>query len=241
MTAISRAQMCVATMTAATHDDGAELVESLRVLSGVGLPVFVTDAGSPASFVAAIRQLDGVDVEVVDRGSLCVQIVASLTRAARRQTARVLYTEPDKLDFFRAHLPRFLTNADEYPDAGVVLAARSADAFSTFPETQKTAEHALNTLCGTMTGADTDYSYGPFVLHRDLIQHLDTIPADLGWGWRPFVFALAARRGLSISSVVGNYECPLSQRNESSDDRLHRMRQLAQNVTGLVLAAGEAL
>jgi hypothetical protein len=63
-----------------------------------------------------------------------------------------------------------------------------------------------------------------------------SIADDAGWGWRPFVFALAARMGLGVTLLEGDYLCPPDQRGEDAGERLHRIRQLQQNVRGLILA-----
>ena len=231
----------VATMTRATADSGELLLESMRCLSCAGLSVAVTDAGSPGGFVEALRRLRGIDVQVLERGTLSDQIVASVTRAALRQTARVLYTEPDKLLFFTDHLPAFLGRVRNGPEAAVTLAARSRESFATFPSTQRLAEQSLNALCGSITGFGTDYCYGPFVLSRDLVRDVTAMPGSLGWGWRPYLFASASRRGMPIAAVTGDYVCPVADREERADDRIHRMRQLAQNVMGLVQAAERTL
>ena len=60
------------------------------------------------------------------------------------------------------------------------------------------------------------------------------------WGWRHFVFATAARAGYKIRHVVGDYPCPPDQREENDAERLHRLRQLQQNIQGLLLGMDEA-
>jgi hypothetical protein len=231
--------IAVATITLARQPSEERLLlSSLEALSRVGLRVAVADGGSPAPFVKALRQLPGLKVRVVrEPRSLLRQVRTAFDCAREWRTKALLYTEPDKEDFFSTHLVRVLRESLEGNFAhGVSVAARSPEAFLTFPVTQRLTEDVLNRLCGALTGVHTDYSYGPFVLEPRMADYLDTLPDDIGWGWRPFVFALAGRLNHPVSSVVGDFVCPEADRAESAADRTHRMRQLAQNVAGLVRA-----
>jgi hypothetical protein len=227
------------------------LLSSLEALSRLGLRVAVADGGSPAAFVDAVRALPGFEVVTApERRSLLAQVRAALAHARGWNPSALLYTEPDKHGFFSQHLADFLQQAGARGEAevreeaaeadasgGVIIAARSPAAFKTFPLTQRVAEEAGNRLCEVATGIATDYFYGPFLMAPVLADHLDALPDDVGWGWRPFVFAVAKRLGVPVSSVAGDFHCPETDREESVADRVHRMRQLSQNVEGLIRAA----
>lgn len=116
---------------------------------------------------------------------------------------------------------------------------RSDASFATFPATQRDAESTINRLTADTTGAPGDYSYGPFVMRRELVPLLSRVPAEIGWGWRHYIFAMASRQGYRVSHVVGDYRCPADQRADDGGQRVHRLRQLAQNVQGLVLALAQ--
>ena len=70
---------------------------------------------------------------------------------------------------------------------------------------------------------------------RKLATKLTQIPADLGWGWRHFTFAIARRLGYAVTLVEGDYSCPVDQRDEDDAGRAHRDRQLRDNLRGLAL------
>jgi hypothetical protein len=236
-------ELAVATITLAREPpEEPLLLSSLGALSRLGLRVAVADGGSPAPFVDAIRALPGFEVITTpEPRSLLVQVRAALAHARQWGTRALLYTEPDKLDFFSNGLEQFLKQAAT-PDApdephGVTIAARSPEAFMTFPLTQRVAEEACNRLCEAATGVATDFFYGPFVMAPALADHLDALPDEVGWGWRPFVFVVAKQLGLPVRSVAGNFRCPEADRDESVADRVHRMRQLSQNAEGLIRAA----
>jgi len=227
--------VAIATMTRPRDDrEAALIVRALARLSRTSLPIAIADGGSPPRFVDAIRQLSGVTLVPPQRPGLVGQVQGSLTAADETGRPYLLYTEPDKRGFFDGGLMDFVRRAPT--NSGVVLAARSASAFQTFPPFQRLAEAAANELCGSVVELDTDFFYGPFLLHRRLMAAVARAPQTLGWGWRPFVFAIAHRLGFPIATVVGDYRCPRGQRQEDDGDRRHRVRQLAENAAGLIAA-----
>lgn len=235
-------EVAVATMTWAR--DAAEeglLRESLPLLAGLGAPVFVTDGGSGEGFTRFLRSLPGFEVcEPLERGPWA-QAGRSLRAAGASGRRFILYTESDKAGFFGAGLREFITEAGGGDDVGVVLASRSEGSFETFPEFQRMTEGALNRCCAEVVGRRFDFSYGPFLLNRELVGGLEAAPQDLGWGWRTYAFGLARRLGYRVESVVKDLPCPPGQRVDDARERLYRMRQLSRGVDGLVEAAAADL
>ena len=211
------------------------LGESLTVLSQAGIPVFVTDGGSSPAHQDLVQRLP--NVSFFEAKGLWAQAKKSLTEARLAGARTILYTEPDKLHFFRQHLPALLASSKWDEGSGVVLAARSAKAFASFPPFQQMTETIINRCCEELTGYRTDYLYGPFLFNADLLPHLDALPETCGWGWRSFLFAKAHLLGYKLVAVEGDYFCPPEQRADDQTERVYRMKQLAQNMDGLVLAA----
>jgi hypothetical protein len=233
---MNRHDLSIATITLARDPQEQHLLRgALPALAAFGQPVDVTDGGSPAAFVEFLRGIPAFDVRQSGDG-LFRQVRQSLGSARTRATPFVLYTEPDKLAFFESGLAPFVDAADDDPGVGIVLPARSPASLATFPAFQQFTERTLNRSCAELTGVEADYSYGPFIVRRELIDELEGVPSDIGWGWRPFLFARAARRGLRIDTVAGEFVCPLEQRVDDRSERLHRLRQLRQNLDGLLLA-----
>jgi len=227
---------------ARTPAERALLERALRRLADGRRLVAVADGGSGKTFVDAVGALAATTVVPAEgRPGLLVQVKASLRAAVATGARAIVYTEPDKEDFFNGGLDRFLRAAAALEDGGVVLAARSASSFATFPETQRYTEGVINTLCGEYTGVPGDYSYGPFSLDRRLVPHVLALTEDVGWGWRPFAFGLARRLGLRVDLIEGDYVCPAQQRAEAAAERLHRIRQLEQNLRGLILSQTTAI
>lgn len=212
---------------------------SLRRLAGAGLPVAVADRRSSPQFARFLRGLRHVRATDAD-GGLLAQVQAALRAAAQLGTPFILYTEPDKERFFAKGLTDFVRRAPDASATGVVLASRSRAAFATFPPMQRYVEGVVNHLSGTVIGVDGDYTYGPFLMNRCLVPDVCAISEDLRWGWRLFACAAARRRGLRVHHHRGDYACPPDQRRESAGDRMHRLRQLSENVNALALCSASA-
>lgn len=201
------------------------------------MPVIAADGGSPAEFVHEARQLPNLDLVTHNESSgLIGQVRTSLRRALAAGSSRILYTEPDKAEFFETSLPSFIDAADAVPPDGVVVCARSPESFETYPASQRHLEAGFNRLCATLTGTESDYLYGPFVMPTDLIPLLDDLPPSVGWGWRPYVFVRASRMRRPVTCITGDFPCPADQREDSAEERAHRLAQLAQNLRGLEAA-----
>jgi hypothetical protein len=216
------------------------LLDALQRLTLDRWRVAISDGGSRAAFVNAVASLPSFAVVPPRAPGLVGQITASIAAASSDADAAafVLYTEPDKFEFFDEHLVNFVAAAPDDPDVGIVLAARSPASFDSFPAAQRETEGTFNRLCADIVGEQTDYLYGPFLMNRALAAHVQTARTDLGWGWRPYLFAEARRLGFRVTAVVGDFPCPPGQRLEDRAERIHRMRQLRQNLDGLIHALG---
>ena len=230
-------EVAIATVTWARSADEEELLgRSLQRLVAAGFPVAIADRPTSTTFTRRLGELPGVRIAVPQATGLVAQVKASFAAAATFETRFILYVEPDKQAFFSGALRDFVLHAAGDTDVGVVLASRSRASFGTFPPMQQYTEGVINQLCSEFVGGDGDYSYGPFMMNRTLMPSLHVIPVHLGWGWRHFMFAMAARHGFRVLHVVGDYDCPLGRRAEAGSDRVHRLRQLSENLLGLIAA-----
>jgi len=234
----------VATMTL-VRDPAAErsVLDALASLARAELPVIVADGGSPQGFVQAVRALPRYEVVHPRAHGLVPQVQAALERAREQRAPWILYTEPDKRFFFAERLAWFLSAALQHADSALILASRSREAFDTFPTVQRLSESTFNRLFGILTGCTADCLYGPFLVRAELVDETAQLTPSVGWGWRPFLFARAVRRGLAVSAVTGDFPCPADQRDEDEGERVHRVRQLTENLAGLLHAieAGKAI
>jgi hypothetical protein len=237
---MNRQNISIATISLVRDEQEEQLLRSsLTQLAALDIPVFITDGGSPSGFLDFLRSFP--HFIVLQGKGLWPQAKASIVSAYQSGTAFIMYTEPDKLDFFRQFLPDMLSQAGNDEQTGVLLASRSDTGFATFPSFQRMTETTINNCCEEITGKAFDYTYGPFLLNRQLVPYLNLIQEDIGWGWRPFAFGLAHRLGLRLESFAGNFTCPPDQRQDNSKERIYRMRQLTQNIQGLVMSANVSL
>lgn len=230
---ISQAAVVTVTWARSAGED-VLLRRSLALLADSGLPVAVADAGASDTFTEFLRALPGFSVAVPSEQGLVAQVQAGFRLAATFGRRFILYVEPDKELFFDRRMHQFLQAAPVRRDVGVVLAARSTASFDTFPQMQRYTEAVINRLCAERIGTAGDYSYGPFLMNGALTPHLTDLEHRLGWGWRHFIFRAAVRQGLRVLHLEGDYRCPPVQRREDDADRVHRMRQLSQNILGLI-------
>jgi hypothetical protein len=237
---MKKEELAIATISwARNKTEEEDLRASLGALAKLSLPVFVTDGGSSEEFVNFLTSFP--QFTVLSAKGLWPQAKQSLVAARDSGAATILYTEPDKLEFFQRHLPDLLLEARQREQADVLLAARSPKGMSTFPAFQQMTETSINNCCNEVIGKAVDYCYGPFLFSSQLVDYLDALPDNCGWGWRPFLFATAHRLGLAVEAFGGDFTCPPDQQTDDASERIYRMNQLAQNLEGLVLATTTAL
>ena len=226
---------CVATISLArTTEEEQWLRASLPALSLLNVPVVVTDGGSSKNFLRFLEGLQNFTVLQAPAKGLFAQARHSLQEAAKLSTRFIFYTEPDKKDFFQSGLPAIVSATEASDHLGVLMASRTAKSFGSFPGFQQMTEAAINNCCEELIGLKTDYCYGPFLLNKNLVEHLAELKEDVGWGWRPFVFNVAHRLGYKVNSFESDFYCPETQREDDPAERVYRMKQLEQNIRGLV-------
>ena len=231
------ADVCVSTITWVRQEAEEALIRrALGVLAEPGLPVAVADRGSSRTFTEFLAARPQFAVAAPREPSLVSQVQASLRTALQTGCEFILYTESDKELFFRNGMREFIRQAPRGHDVGVVVAARSESSFATFPPFQRYTEATINELCAQFIGERGDYSYGPLLLNRALVPYVDSLGKEVGWGWRHFVFGAARRLGYRVLHIVGEYPCPPDQQDETQADHVHRMRQLSENIQGLILS-----
>jgi hypothetical protein len=234
---MNKKDLSIATISWARNPSEESLLRrSLTQLALLGIPVFITDGGSQNSFLEFLESFPHFTVLRPKTKGLWAQAKNSLTEAGRSNTPFIFYTEPDKFDFFSKHLPEMLARISPDERCGIWMASRSEKGFASFPSFQQMTETTINKCCAEVMGQLMDYTYGPFLLNRDLVQHLEHLPEDIGWGWRPYAFNMARRLGYTIEHSVEDFFCPADQRDDDPEERKYRMRQLNQNIQGLLLS-----
>ncbi len=234
---MNKDELVIATISLARSDEEEVLLKaSLSQLSLLGIPVVVADGGSPRGFVNFLQSLPNFTVLSSPSKGVFAQAKTSLLEAAKTEKPFIFYTESDKEFFFKDGLPTMIETIDVNEATGVILASRSAKGFASFPAFQQTTETTINHCCKEAIGLKTDYCYGPFVLNTKMVAQLEEVPEDIGWGWRPFVFNTAHWLGYDIKTFEDDFLCPEAQRQDDAAERIYRMKQLEQNIRGLLMS-----
>jgi len=231
----SLSSIALVTMTwARTSSDEELLWRSLSTAATLGLPIAIADRNGRPEFVERVSRLPRTSVVRAGAEGLVPQMTAAFDAAAVFAPETLFYSEPDKQLFFAGAAARLLERARLFGKPAVFVAARSDASFETFPPMQRYTEAIVNHLCRDLVGAAGDYCYGPFLMPRRLLSNV-ALPPSLGWGWRLAVFRAARRDGLPIVHVADDLPCPVEQRSEDDAERAHRLRQLSENLLGLIM------
>lgn len=229
-------ELCIATISLARNKEEEKLLSSsLQQLATLNVPVYITDGGSSENFIEFLHSIP--HFKIFKAKGLWPQAKMSIAQAAKSGARFVFYTEPDKLEFFTKHLMKMLERIHVDEQTGVILASRSGKSFSTFPSFQQMTETTINNCCKEVIGKEMDYCYGPFLFHTQLIPLLEKLDDNIGWGWRPFSFAIAHRLGLKVANFENDFICPSDQCEDDAAERIYRMKQLTQNINGIIAAA----
>ena len=235
---MDKKDISIATIAWARDDEEERLlISSLQQLAKLNIPVFITDGGSRKSFLDFLKSIPNFTLLQHDEHGLWHQARISLNAAAKFGTKFIFYTEPDKKDFFENHLEKMLDDIEVNELSGITLASRSKKAFETFPAFQQMTETTINNCCKEVTDKELDFTYGPFLLNSKLVAQMQELPANIGWGWRPYAFCISSIQGYNIDHFLGDFFCPADQQTDDAQGRIYRMKQLAQNIEGITLSA----
>lgn len=238
---MDRKNISIATISWARNEEEERLLRaSLQHLANLQIPVFITDGGSNESFLQFIRGIPHFTLLQAKEKGVFAQARNSLAAAYETDRPFVFYTEPDKESFFQGAIQNLMDEARADDSLGIYLASRSGKGFATFPPFQQMTETTINNCCTEVTGKEVDFTYGPFLLNRKLIPLISQLKEDVGWGWRPYAFVMAHRIGLGLDALVDDFICPAAQRSDAKE-RIYRMKQLEQNIRGVVLAVNAEL
>lgn len=235
-------EIVIATITLARNDAETErLSRAITALAAHALPIIAADGGSTGDFIASLRRIPDLTFYPFEPGPgprLLTQVKTALNAAAALKPRYILYTEPDKQWFFEHRLQSFVAQGLAAGPLGVGIAARDEASFRTYPAFQQYTESVTARLSAEVLGQTGDILYGPLLLDPALVRYVTALTEDVGWGWRPFVMAVAQRLGLAVRHFTLDLPCPPEQRDEDDKKaRLYRMEQLAQNARGLALGA----
>jgi len=225
-------RIAIVTMTRAASDEEARRIsEGLTVAGSFGVPVFVTDQEGQSGLVPGVESLPNL-VLASAASEMVARVCSTFQRAIEKNAEVCVYTEPDKIPFFRSGLDRFLQAVQQNPKA-LVIAARNDAAFATVPAGQRKLESMENEIAAAFLGHRTDYFFGPFAIPRGAVERYLPDVHSLGWGWRTYIMARCILDGMPVVVVDGPFDAPEWNRGEDdADSRLYRLKQFVESVEG---------
>src|SRR5688572_28388881 len=157
---MTSSKLSIATICWARNEEEEGLLRSsLQQLSKLDMPVFITDGGSGEAFIDYVKSLPNFTLLQAKEKGVQAQAKNSLQAAYASHSPLILYTEPDKEDFFQKGLPARLEGFQPGEQFGIQLAARSAAGFGSFPSFQQMTETTINNCCTEVIGKPLDYTY----------------------------------------------------------------------------------
>ncbi len=232
---MEKTKFAIATMADERYGDAALTLAGIQRLTQFyaqfDAPVIVADGGSSENFLKNMKAAGVQDIYNVT-GGLTNQLVRSMQEAATIADY-VIYTEPDKLDWFNGDFSRIFA---DYAPGHFSPIARTDEVFSTFPVSQQNAERRLNDFLIKYAGVKGDYGYGPRVFPSSLADSLSEINQDIRWGTLTHLLIRAKERGIPFQMLYLAASCPFSQREENNPE--YRNRQTAQHELAFSLATG---
>jgi len=228
--------IAIATMTLDTKGDAQLMEAALEVLAIKSYTVYVADGGSSERFLASIKKM-GHKVTYVP-GGLTNQHKHSILRASSTHDI-VLYTEPDKFDWFVDALDATVDQYFAGVPSGFAAVGRSREALQTYPVHQQKWEGMINKAIVEKLGLrttirdDYDFVYGPKLFPTTLGRHVADINGNIGWGTLMFLVGRAHKNHMMIRDIPSGLPCPQSQRTE--DNEAYRKTQFADNYAGFQL------
>jgi len=221
--------IAIATMTCENKGSFELMKASLEALSRLPYAVYIADGGSSREFVESLEKM-GHSVEQV-LGDLTAQHKGAILRASDSHDF-VLYTEPDKYDWFCQGLEE---TVELYMggEQGFGVVSRNVEQLKTFPETQQKWERKMNDLITKRIGINGDFIYGPKLFPQLLGYSVRGIDRDMGWGTLMFLVAKAHKLGVPINNIYTAVSWPIGKRDIDNEE--YRMKQFNDNKAGFEL------
>lgn len=216
-----------------TEAEAGIVLPALTALSRLGVPVVVVDAGSPPQHQKTIRSLPHV-IFSEKKDGLTSQIIASQQTAARYADF-LLYLQSDKLDFALHNAPKMIEIYRALPKKGVLVPVRSQASLNTYPSYQREQEQFINDFMSDYIGIRTDYYAGPKIYPASLVQYLDRMQGDIGWGIEAFLYVIAKRTSLPFDFIPVQIKAPQDIDDTETTNR-YRLRITAWQIEGYLQA-----
>ena len=229
-------KIAVATMTLDKPGNGEEMLEALSNLSKY--KVFVSDGGSSKDFVNSLCKM-GFFVE--SAFGLAAQHRNVFLRAGNYVgNGLVIYTEPDKKQFFKEGLEKSISDFnDNNLDFAVV--SRRDEILNTFPESYRLTEGAVNAYMAHVLGFEKfDGIYGPKLFRGDFaVKEISRKQAEKLQGWQTLMYLIARAHKTKLNISQLPYAAPFPESQRAEENIEYRIKQAKDNLIGFQIGLEE--
>ncbi len=215
--------MAISTVTWIRTKEEREIVlGTLEALSKLKVPIIVVDKSSPDN-KKQIRNLN--NIILFESGSLTEQVIL-----AQRESARIadyiFYVQSDKLDFAQNSALQMIKEYKKLSVKGMLISVRTKESLQTYPLFQMRQEEFLNMLLSDYVGIENDYFAGPKIYPASLVNYLDQLKGEAGWGIESFYYVLAKRLNMPFNFSECNIQAPkdIDSEHETHNYRLQITR-----------------
>lgn len=211
-----------------TDEERHLVIETIRALSGLEIPIIITDGGSKNEDKLIIKNIP--NVIFFEAKNLTCEINTSLVEAAKLAD-NIFYLQSDKLDFSEKFAPEMIKDYFKFEKETIFIPSRTKESFSKYPQFQQTVETFLNWVISDYVGIKNDYYLGPKIFPSSLVKYLDQIQSDIGWGIEAFLYVLAKRLNLDFKFFSCFVKFPKDVGSEE-EIKLNRLKSVTRQLEG---------
>jgi hypothetical protein len=215
-----------------TKEEAKVVLETIKYLSQLDIPVIIADGGSPEQYKQKIRTFP--NVTLLETKGLDSQLLISHQEAAK-VADYIFYLHTDKLDFARDVALKLIKKYRELPEKGMFIPSRTAESRETYLPYQKITEEFLNYFIGEYIGIPKDYFAGPAIYPATLVKYLKQIKGEIGWGIEAYFYVLAKRLNMPFEFYPCYFTAPVDVIDED-EVRLYRLKIVNWQIEGFAQA-----
>lgn len=186
--------LAIATLSLIRTDEERQVVlHTIEELDNLNVPVVIVDGGSKTEDINKIKSYK--NVVLFEEKGLQNQLLRS-QKEARNLANNIFYLHTDKLEFVKENAKSLIAQYLSQNPKGMFVPTRNTESINSYPSYQQKAEKFLNFFISDYIGINNDFYSGPKLYPALLVNYLDKLYEDIGWGIEAYYYVLAKRLGL---------------------------------------------
>jgi len=207
------------------------VLATLTELNKFNLPIIIVDGGSSRTDKKRISSFSNVKLLEVNKG-LTHQLILSHRKAAK-QADFLFYLHTDKLSFVKNNCQKIIEYYDQFKNKGMLIPVRSEESLNTYPFFQRKQEEFLNFFMSDYIGTVSDYYAGPKIYPAKLVNYLDQLKGDIGWGIEAYFYVIAKRLHFPFNFIDCQMVAPKEIESEEKA-KLYRLQITSWQIDGFL-------